>query len=225
MYLSVSLAAVVACSSCVSSSNAQGIFHGTSVITTPNYHTHHPANSIWQTSSFYCYFTEAGYVSFGWWLGADPTSIDPSPCKPNPSPNGFDWFEYSTGGCNNSTGQCNFDAVNYSARDAVLPAFEEAYVVVPLQLGPTDRELMFLSYFDKIGGASAVGVRTALEGGKACERAFETLKNLVSKHRLPISFRMENPCRKVEAAPALEEEGQKVLRFDPRLGLAHGFKA
>jgi hypothetical protein len=159
------------------------------------------------------------------WLGADPSSLDPSPCKPNPSPNGFDWFEYSTGGCNNSTGQCKFDAVNYSARDAVLPAFEEAYVVVRLQLGPTDRELMFLSYFDKIGGASAVGVRTALEGGKACERAFETLKNLVNKHDLPISFKMENPCRKVEAAPVPEKEGQKVLRFDPRPGLAHGFKA
>lgn len=101
-----------------------------------------------------------------------------------------------------------------------MPAFEEDYVVMPLQLGPTEREVMFLSYFDRLGGGSAVGVRKSLESGEQCESAYRTLKNLVKEHDLPVSFEMENPCARSKSR--IERLGQNVLNLGPMPRDRHG---
>ena len=96
----------------------------------------------------------------------------------------------------------------------MIPAFGENYVIMPFQLGPTELELMFLSYFDRTGGGSAVGVRKNLEISEQCDRAYRTLKNLVKEHDLPVPFEMENPCARPKSR--VERPGQNVLDFDPR---------
>lgn len=74
---------------------------------------------------------------------------------------------------------------------------------MPLQLGPGEHGLMFLSYFDKVGGATAVGVREllqaqagngAVEDGRECYDAWETLRRLVRKREVPVGFGMRDPC-------------------------------
>lgn len=41
------------------------IFQGNSVIIRPS-HSRLPAEANFQASNFYCYYTEVGYLSFGW---------------------------------------------------------------------------------------------------------------------------------------------------------------
>jgi hypothetical protein len=47
-------------------SNAQGLFHGTSIVLYPNATSIWPSDSTFVAANFYCYFTPVGYLSFGW---------------------------------------------------------------------------------------------------------------------------------------------------------------
>lgn len=46
---------------------SQEIFHGTSIIISPNHKTGHLADTFAQTANFYCFVTPKGYLSFRWY--------------------------------------------------------------------------------------------------------------------------------------------------------------
>jgi hypothetical protein len=186
------------------------LMHGYSVIIWPNMtDPTNPAAADKWTANFYSYATSHGYLSFGWWLPADnPT--DHSGCKPNPSPNGFDWFEYSTGSC--SATQCRTHCVNYSTKEAGKgkdygpPYLDDDYVVQFADIGSGPEGKMHVGYFDKRGGGYAVGKMELLSlpvggGGSAksvreCNQAFQTLVGIQKERKLPLVFELENPCPK-----------------------------
>ena len=174
----------------IRSSAAQEIFHGTSIIITAN--DLEPRNATLESASFYCFATPRGYISFGWWTGGDPEDVDLAPVSPEPRLEEIDWFEYSTGACN-SHGKCELKAYNFNGSNPETPAFIEDYIILPFQLGKSEQELMFLSYFDREHGKIAVGVREVLLGSE-CRRVHTTLEAIIKQQRLPIEFDLEDPC-------------------------------
>lgn len=107
------------------------------------------------------------------WLGADPTAMNSSHCTPSSSH--YDWYEYAHGACI-VNGPCKFHTINYLTASPSEPAFEEDYVVMSMQVAEGERGLMFLSYFDRDQGATAIGVRKVLHGddkdeGRECREA------------------------------------------------------
>lgn len=60
-----------------------------------------------------------------------------------------------------------------------------------------------LSYFDRPGGAYAVGTRDMLSGSlvdrrqaRECESAFETLAKIYAEYEVPLPFDLKNPCKR-----------------------------
>lgn len=161
-------------------------------------------------------------MSFGWWLSATPGS-DHSHCSPHPS--SYDWYEYTTSAkC--SEGHCRVHAFNYNTSNTSAPYFEADYVLAALDLGNGRLGELGLSYFDKPGGAYAVGTRRTLDEDPAdsqmvndCHDAFHTLESIQRKYELSLPFDLENNCPpKVEyQSQVRENEGwQKTLRLPDR---------
>ncbi|KAI9803987.1 MAG: hypothetical protein M1833_000268 [Piccolia ochrophora] len=188
---------LVLLSSFVALARAQSLFHGTSIIIYPAAHSAYPGNSVFVAANFYSYVTPNGYVSFGWWLPATP-SANHSHCSP--APDSYGWYEYTSSGHCSATG-CRVHAINYAANDSSTPFIDEDYVATALDLGNGETGKLALSWFDRKGGAYAVGSRKVLseEGadeGTAgdCRDAFRTLKGIERDRGLPLPFELNDPC-------------------------------
>jgi len=191
-----------------STSPALFLMHGYSVVIFPNgSHPELPSESNVVTANFYSYATPHGYLSFGWWLPpTNPTNH--SHCSPSPPPNGFDWFEYSTGTCTPTS--CKVHCVNYGTKEAGKgtdygkPFLDDDYIVNFMDIGPGPEGKMHAGYFDKPGGGYAVGKMQVLSlpteaGGsvetvRACHQAFNTMVEIQKERRLPLVFDLRNPC-------------------------------
>ena len=131
------------------------------------------------------------------WLPATP-GADHSQCRPNPS--SYDWFEYTTS-ADCTTASCRFHAFNYMTANVSTPYFEEIYLHSALDLGNGRLGQLGLGYFDKPGGAYAVGtIRTldddsgGLQMANDCHDAFHTLETIREKYDLTLSFELKNNC-------------------------------
>ncbi|KAK6541946.1 hypothetical protein TWF694_007718 [Orbilia ellipsospora] len=188
--------------------NGQSLFHGTTVMIQP-FKGRHPSNATYETANFYCYFSleHLQYVSFGWFLGGSPGDLDGSGCHPRPE--SYGWWEYSTSAdCTSDGRECRVHAVNYLVSDTSVPFIDDDYVVLqPFAIGNSNAETLYVSYFDRPGGAHAVGSRRVLEDD-ACEDAFTTIQEIVKERNVPLGFELTNPCR-----PKAKKEafGQKIL--------------
>lgn len=207
----LSLASAAAAWAVQSSDQALFLMHGYSVLIMPNSsHPTDPSASQVFTANFYSYATAHGYLSFGWWLPAT-NPANHSHCKPNPPPNGFDWFEYSTGEC--SATSCKVHCVNYGTKDAGngtdygKPFLDDGYVVSFMDIGPGLDGKMHAGYFDKEGGGYAVGKMQVLSlptevGGtvetvRACHQAYNTMVEIQKERQLPVLFKLQNPCPRI----------------------------
>ncbi|ORY58746.1 uncharacterized protein BCR38DRAFT_489105 [Pseudomassariella vexata] len=187
------------------------LFQGNSVIITPS-SSQYPSDATFKTSNFYCYASEKGYLSFGWWLPAEPGRMNHTHCKPRSD--SYDWYEYSIAGDCTLT-ECRVTAMNYRASDQDKPAFQEHYIARMLDVGDGTLGDLALSYFDRRDGAFAVGTRRVLGGvgasasekeTRACNDAFQTLSELQVERKLSLSFMLENPCEVVSESEPLSAE-------------------
>ncbi|KAK6359048.1 hypothetical protein TWF696_000219 [Orbilia brochopaga] len=174
--------------------DAQLLFHGTSVMIKP-LKGRYPSNAKYETANFYCYFSleHLQYVSFGWFLGGNPEDIDHSKCHARPE--SYDWWEYSTSAnCTSDGKQCRVHAMNFLTEHPSEPFIDDEYVVLqPFAIGHSASETLYVSYFDRPGGAHAVGSRKILEG-KECSDAFKTIKTVAEEKNVPLGFNFTNPC-------------------------------
>ncbi|KAM0526582.1 hypothetical protein D7B24_006862 [Verticillium nonalfalfae] len=174
------------------------IFQGNSILITPPKESHYPGNATFSASNFYCFAMPSGYLSFGWWLPADPSSGHDQ-CRPNSTT--FDWYEYSTKGECTST-ECRVHAVNFANSDkAKRPAMDFDYVASLINVGRGDLGNLAVSYFDEENGAYAVGTRRLLTGATQgsrenhdCHAAYRTVAELHRRHHVPLAFELVNPC-------------------------------
>ncbi|EPS39299.1 hypothetical protein H072_6932 [Dactylellina haptotyla CBS 200.50] len=187
--------------------NAQLLFHGTSVMIKP-LKGRNPSNATYETANFYCYFSieHAQYISFGWFLGGNPEEIDRSKCRARPS--SYDWWEYSTSAdCDSDGKTCTVHAVNFRTEDITKPFIDDDYVVLqPFTLGDATSETLYVSYFDRPGGAHAVGSRRVIEPeDDDCWDAYRTIREVVRERKVPIGFNLTSPCRGRSRAAALSQ--------------------
>ncbi|KAK5999260.1 hypothetical protein PT974_01653 [Cladobotryum mycophilum] len=194
--LATILAATAAAHPSAQSAHAGTLFQGNSIVIQPHNTSHHPADATIWAANFYCYMTEKGYFSFGWWLPANATSTHEH-CTPDSKE--FDWYEYSNeGSCNGST--CRVHAINYHNDGSTLPDIDTHYVAGLVDVGDGVMGSLAVSYFDEDGGAFGVGTRRILSKSDSekeideCHTAFRTLKKLQTKHKLPLPFKIEDPC-------------------------------
>ena len=87
------------------------------------------------------------------------------------------------------------------ASNPSAPDFEDDYVLAALDLGNGEFGQLGLSYFDKPGGAFAVGTRqvlsamdTSAELLRECHDAFATMIKVQDIYSLDLPFKLENLC-------------------------------
>ncbi|KAK3290155.1 uncharacterized protein B0H64DRAFT_453125 [Chaetomium fimeti] len=108
------LVAFAAAAATVASAEQPVLFHGTSVVILPSNGTSSPSKSTLKAANFYCYMTDQGYFSFGWWVNPSPAA-NTSHCTPD-SPN-YHWYEFATlQGCDSGAGTCEFSTQNIAVR-------------------------------------------------------------------------------------------------------------
>ncbi|KAE8211066.1 hypothetical protein CF327_g5140 [Tilletia walkeri] len=171
------------------------------------------------TAAFYCYFDEkVGYVSFGWFMGGDPNSINGDDV--NPEGEGHGWFEWTTSiDCDKAATHCKVHTINVLAGDEDGKHFlDHDYVIVrfdlnshsgmrsldglldskktQLRMRPEDLGF-YASYLTHPWGFMGAGVRH-LVAKDECQRALTTLKRLSQPH--PLSFELDDKV--CDSAPA-----------------------
>ncbi|KJK62750.1 hypothetical protein P875_00034403 [Aspergillus parasiticus SU-1] len=169
------------------------VFNGVAVFNYPNWTTKQPRDGIKEGENFFCYATEKGYLSFGWWLDAAPgTSY--SHCRPD-SPD-FVWYEYSEKIQCTETG-CKAHVVNYWAANNSLK-FETDYVFSDANLALPELGTLSTFYRDEEQGASAVGTRHVLSSTSStaldCCKALKTFREIKDKYNLNLSFDLKDIC-------------------------------
>ncbi|KAF1846588.1 uncharacterized protein K460DRAFT_395950 [Cucurbitaria berberidis CBS 394.84] len=181
------------------------IFHGTSVIIQPSTGATSPANSTITTANFFCYMTNQGYISFGWWVSP---SLNSNTSHYKADSDAYHWYEYSKlDTCDQDAGTCTFLTQNFlvrnSADDGVdplpFPSRPLTYVVRPLDIGNGDYGRIAQSYIDD-GQLQvyAVGTRQLLSGEQVesdeCRKALGTLQRVQKLYEPKLGFEIVDTC-------------------------------
>ncbi|KAL3476231.1 hypothetical protein BJX99DRAFT_247062 [Aspergillus californicus] len=169
------------------------VFNGVAVFNYPNWNTQQPRDRTLEGENFFCYATDKGYLSFGWWLDASPET-NFSHCRPD-SPN-FIWYEYSEKIECTETG-CKAHVVNYWAANNSLK-FETDYVFGDANLALPELGTLSTFYRDEEQGPSAVGTRRVLSSTSStasdCCKALKTLRGIKDKYKLRLGFDLSDIC-------------------------------
>ena len=142
------------------------------------------------------------------WLPA-LSSSEKKHCPPNADLDSIDWYEYTTsGGCNKT--HCDVHAVQYNISDPSTPSIDEAYKAWALDIAEGEPHgQLSLSYFDRPGGAFAVGTHEMLNFAskryKACHQAFRTLVTIQKQYDVPLAFDLEDPCSAASSASGMAQ--------------------
>ncbi|KAI1418487.1 hypothetical protein F5Y13DRAFT_184127 [Hypoxylon sp. FL1857] len=177
------------------------LYHGTSAVVPVNKTSSLNSNTT-RAASFYCYMTEKGYFSFGWWV--PPSSIgNSSHCQPDSD--SFHWVELAQRrSCNEETGSCLYRTQHVPVRepdDGELPLLGRSlqYVIQPLTSKKRDDEEINLSYIDTDGVQfNGVGTRRKLSGEPLtvgeCRKALRTLKQTYDRLDIDLDLEIGDPC-------------------------------
>ncbi|KAI9370354.1 hypothetical protein BJX61DRAFT_544726 [Aspergillus egyptiacus] len=174
------------------------LFNGAVVFNYPSWSTQHPRDSVLEGANFYCYATDQGYLTFGWWLQASPDT-DHSHCRPDST--NYTYYEFSDKRHDCNEQGCKANVLNYWAANSTL-RFEADYVFRDATVGPPELGTLSTFYRDEEQGPSAVGTRRVLSYSQStasdCCKALKTLRGVKEKYNLTLDFELKDICQPQE---------------------------
>ncbi|KAI5919277.1 hypothetical protein F4810DRAFT_511249 [Camillea tinctor] len=201
---------LVSASASASLSTPPGLFHGTSVVILPDSESPSPTKSSLRAANFFCYMTDQGYFSFGWWVPADALG-NTTHCRPDSD--AFHWYEYAArSSCDAEAGTCTYRTRNVGVRKPASPFPERAleYVIHPLDLGNGRYGQMAISWIDDddvrvygigtrqmLSGAGSRGGEDDKDGeskAESCAQALKTLKRIRGEYGVKLGFKIVDVC-------------------------------
>ncbi|KAI0836784.1 hypothetical protein F5Y06DRAFT_273357 [Hypoxylon sp. FL0890] len=178
------------------------LFRGTSIVTLPDETSSLNSNTT-LAASFFCYMTEKGYFSFGWWTL--PSSLgNTSQCQPDSD--SFHWVELAQKiSCNEETETCLYRMQHISMREpddeGLAPFWDGSleYVIQSQASKKGDGEEIALTYIDGEGAKfDGVGTKQMLSGeprmAGECQKALRTLKQTYERLDIDLGFEIGDPC-------------------------------
>lgn len=187
------------------------IFH--SSVVAAHRHNDNPADDDYQAVNFYYYVSIGkGYVSFGWFLGNAPESVNTTRCAANGT-HGYDWYEYSGSPltCTPGFHRCQTRAVGWQVPGVdggpAKLIVDHDYEGLRFTLGPGEAETLHASYYNAKGGMLAIGTRRMVTG-EECVDAYRTMKRVRKEHAVKLAFELRDPCG---GMGKLEEEEELVV--------------
>ncbi|KAI1485989.1 hypothetical protein F5X96DRAFT_689523 [Biscogniauxia mediterranea] len=189
------------------------LFHGTSVVILPDGESPSPTKSSLRAANFFCYMTDKGYFSFGWWVPADAQG-NTTHCRPDSD--AFHWYEHAAlEACDAEAGTCTYRTRNVGVRRPASPFPERPleYVIRPLDLGNGRYGQMAISWIDdgdvRVYGIgtrrvlSGTGGGTGEEGSndnnndadaEGCAQALKTLRRIRAEYGVKLGFKLVDIC-------------------------------
>ncbi|KAI0597591.1 hypothetical protein F4775DRAFT_602604 [Biscogniauxia sp. FL1348] len=203
-------AAVASASTPASLSVSPALFHGTSVVILPDSESPSPTKSRLSAANFFCYMTDRGYFSFGWWVPADAQG-NTTHCRPDSD--AFHWYEHaSLSSCDAEAGTCTYLTRNVGVRRPASPFPDRPleYVIRPLDLGNGRYGQMAISWIDDgdvrvygigtrrvlsgIGMAGEEGSKDDSDDAESCAQALETLRRIRGEYGVKLGFKLVDIC-------------------------------
>ncbi|KAI2627346.1 hypothetical protein GGS26DRAFT_137709 [Hypomontagnella submonticulosa] len=176
------------------------LFHGTSTFIFPRSNV--SSNSTY-TADFFCYMTERGYLSFGWWMLESDNS---SSSQRHPDMDSFHWLELGeSGSCNDKGKFCLYRTRNilvWEPDDLEPVPFPRSPMQTIAQSPSLWRERydqITLTYMDG-DGVQAHGVGTSqMLGGEPrtvgeCHKVLRILKRAYETYDIDLGFEIGDPC-------------------------------
>ncbi|KAI8962425.1 hypothetical protein F5Y11DRAFT_194135 [Daldinia sp. FL1419] len=182
------------------------LFHGTSVVIRPNSEAPSPANSTILAANFFCYMSNEGYFSFGWWV---PASLDGDTTHCAPDSQEYHWYESAEKiYCDENAGTCQYRTQNFLVRppgghtEHPFPVRPLRYFIRLLDLGNGEQGRIAQSYIDD-GEVQvyAVGTRQTLSSGyhnSDCLKALQTLRKTQELYKPRLNFSIRDICGETE---------------------------
>ncbi|KAL3443358.1 hypothetical protein BJX65DRAFT_320600 [Aspergillus insuetus] len=199
------------------------VFDGVAVFNYPNWNTQDTRDRTLEGENFFCYATEKGYLSFGWWLDASPET-DYSHCHADSVD--YICYEYSEKIECTEMG-CKAHIRNYWAGNNTLKV-ETDYVFRDSSLARPELGNLSTFYRDEEQGPSAVGTRRVLSSSPStileCCQALKAFRKVRDRHNLELGFDFEDICPLREAVKSSWWQWRRTPLDRPALSTArHNF--
>ncbi|KAL4875657.1 hypothetical protein BJY04DRAFT_211107 [Aspergillus karnatakaensis] len=176
------------------------IFNAFVVFNYPNWKTQQPRDARLEGANFYCYATDQGYLSFGWWLNAAPET-DYTHCRPDSTD--YIYYEYADKMHECNEQGCSAHVLNYWAGNNSL-RFETDYVFSDANIGLPEVGDLSIFYRDEHRGPWGTGTRHVLSStgsiAEDCCKALTTLRGVRDRFKLDLNFELNDICPRQEAA-------------------------